>query len=225
MVHIKSWLITIIMIMAFNWLQAEKIHFLNTTTAGSLDTGKVIILKSGFLSKDSTVIEYIKGSNEIIRVYENGKEVPARKYGKYREKIFETLELKKISEFLPDLQELEVFLESGKLSLDEKLIEMEAILEEMAEMESEMAEVNREILGIRHESLSFKVLRKKLQETLWSNDVFPPDEVNIIEVDADKFIVDGIELDSTMTKLCREVYEDVRGDKVGENESVKIQFD
>jgi len=225
MVPINRWLIIVVAIIAFNWSQAEKIHYVNVSVADSLDTGKVIILKSGFLSKDSTVIEYIKGSKKIIRVYDNGGEVPARKYGKYHKQILEMLEMERMSELLPELRELEVLIESEKLSSIEKLFEMEIMLKEMAVMKSELAEVNREIIGIRHETLSFKVLRKKLQETLWSNDVYPPDEVNIIEVDAEKFIVDGIELDSTMTKLCRDVYEDVRGNKVGKNESVKIQFD
>ncbi len=222
MVSKNRWLMMVVAIITINWLPAERLHI---TVSDSLDTGKVIILKSGFLSKDSTVIEYIKGSNEIIRVFDNGKEIPTRKYGKYREKILETLELEKMSELLPELQELEVLMESEKLSALEKLDEMEVMIKEMAVMKSELAEVNREIIEIRHETLSFKVLRKKLQETLWSKDIFPPDEVNLIEVDADKFIVDGIELDSAMTKLCREIFEEVQGNKIGKNESVKIQFD
>ena len=225
MVPINRWLMIVIAIMTFNWSQAEKIHFVNVTAGDSLDTGKVIILKSGFLSKDSTVIEYIKGSKEIIRVFENGKEVPTRKYGKYQKKILETLELEKISKLLPEFKELQILMESEKVSFEKKLAETKAMLKELEMMKSELADVNREILEMHRDKLSFKVLRKILQETLWSKDIFPPDEVNLIEVDADKFIVDGIVLDSVMTKLCREVYEDVRGSRVGKNESVKIQFD
>ncbi len=200
--------------------QKINIH-LNPDSTG---IGEITILKSGFLSRDSTVINYRKKDKTIIRVIENGKEVPAKRHHKYEKHVREVDEFEKMSELLPEIKELEVMLESEELTMQEKLMELKEIQLELSDMESELAEQQHLIVEVHRRSIMFDVMRSDLLNYLHGQGFNPPEDVSIIEVTRDSFTVDGVILADSLADNCYDIFDSHRGQKLGKGESVKIEF-
>ncbi len=206
------------------------ILFLNSAIAQSAEAdsteiGKVTINRSGFLSKDTTIILYRKYDHKILQVVENGKEVAEDKLYKYENELENALDNDVLVQKLPEIDELEKRLDSPDFPDSAKLAEIKRILENMDDMKSEIGSIKVNMLKIRREILIARVLRNEIRNLLESNNFNPGDNVKTLELSRGKCKIDGVELGYDLAWEVRKIVNKYRFKKLGEDESIQYEFD
>ena len=130
----NKFFVLVLILLNTNFFFAYPTHFMLQQNQDKSEIKEIKILHSGFLSKDTLIIRYRASDNEIVEVIDEGKKVPSSRFSKYEPMIRDVLELRKMRELLPEIDEISKELDSplrpAKLQFSE-LVEIFGLLDEL----------------------------------------------------------------------------------------------
>ena len=109
------------------------------------DIKELTIRNSGFRSRSTVVIRYQDKDKKIVEVIENGKSLPPSEFPRYESVMRKVLELPKINQLIPEIDEVYRRAESLEISEEAKLDQLQDLRRELESMDSDVARRYREL--------------------------------------------------------------------------------
>jgi len=109
------------------------------------DIKELTIRNSGFRSRSTVVIRYQDKDKKIVEVIENGKSLPPSEFPRYESVMRKVLELPKINQLLPEIDEAYRRAESLEISEEAKLDQLQDLRRELESMDSDVARRYRDL--------------------------------------------------------------------------------
>ena len=106
---------------------------------------ELTIKNSGFRSRSTVVIRYQDKDKKIVEVIENGRSLPPSDFPRYESVMRKVLELPKINQLLPEIDEAYRRAESLVISEEAKLDQLRDLMSELETMDSDVARRYRQL--------------------------------------------------------------------------------
>lgn len=192
---------------------------------------RIIIKKSGLFKKSKIIIDFDPMNKKIMKVMDNGKEMPENKFHKYQEYLEDATERASLEALHPVMEEMDLRLELGELPSLEGLEGLDSLIIHLEALESAHAVIKKEhYKSIKH-VIKLDNLAETIQNILAENGATPPQKIETITIKKGKFFVNGDEIKGAAGEKCIQAYmanSDLTPDdmeKKGEEISIKIVFD
>ena len=191
--------------------------------SGSGEVKEIVILESGFFSKDTIKIRYDSESYKILEVLENGVKVDPEEYYRYQDLVNEAQEFKTLENLKPKLDSIEAILNRPDFPEEVKLLTLQEAQEALKKLKSKMARTQFEMMNARRGILGIEMFIKKvtLDARLAKMDLGGP--VTRIMFEEDKFIVNDVTYPDSLNRKYRKLYKLFTGQEIEEGTNVYIE--
>lgn len=217
--------IGISILLLFGAMSQEMLAQIDSPHQATTIIGKITIVRTGFLSKDTTIIRYHRVSLNIVEVINNGDTVPESSFYRYEDNVRNALESNRVREMMPGLDELEKHLDSPEFSDSAKLVELERVLNTMDLMKSNYASIRVSILRMRLNILRDRNMRDEIRKELEKHGYAPANGVKTLKISQDMCEIDGATLQDDLAMKVKKIFEKYRERMIPENEETEIIFD
>ncbi len=205
--------------------------FIHKTPSHAKKVARIIIKKSGFFRKSKIIIDFDPRNQNILKVVDNDKEVPANKFHKYQEYLEDAADLSELEALHPTMQDFELQVELGKLPNIEVLEGLDSLIVILDGLESKHAIIKKERYKSLKHIVELETLAEELQGILTGAGITPPQKIREMSIKERKFYINGKEITGDVGGKCIQAYmehsdltpEDL--DKKGEEISIHITFD
>ena len=209
---------------SFNQILVHKLPFRETRVA------RIVIKKSGFFRKSKIVIDFDPFSKEIVKVVDNGEEIPEKKLYKYQEYLEDATEYSELEALHPRMEEIELEIDMLRLPDSEKLADLEALIIDLEGLKSDRAYLKKEHYTSIKRVIELESLEEDIQNALEEAGMDVPKKIETIEIKKGKFFLNDKEITGTAGEKCVQAYinnsdlehEDL--EKKGEEISIQIRF-
>lgn len=168
--------------------------------------GRVVIKKSGLFKKNKIVIDFDPDSEKILKVVDNGEEVPESKFHKYQDELEGATEYADLESLHPKMEEVEVNIELGAIADSEKFADLEELILELEHMDSEHAKMKQEHYLSVKKVVELDKLQETIQKILENAGETPPQKIKEIEIRKGKFYLNGEEIEGELGQKCIQAY-------------------
>ena len=134
---------------------------------------ELTIRNSGFRSRSTVVIRYQDKDKKIVEVIENGKSLPPSKFPRYESVMRKVLELPKINQLIPEIDEAYRRAESLEISEEAKLDQLKDLRRELETMDSDVARRYRELTEFK----LMESLHRRSEEISESNELSQEEKI------------------------------------------------
>jgi len=186
---------------------------------------RVVILKSGLFRRDTTVILHVPGTRKIVKVIDDGKEVPAAKFHKYRKHLDGALDMAELEELAPRIEEMEIRLALPEISDSLKLESLDSLLVELKVLQSDLATLQHEKLITARRVISMDAMANEMLVALEKAGLNPPEKIKSLRIEDDRIWINGEELTGKAADVCLKVFQNSSGDRLGKGLIFDIEFD
>ncbi|MBC8192431.1 MAG: hypothetical protein ISR87_00050 [Candidatus Marinimicrobia bacterium] len=192
---------------------------------------RIVIKKSGFFKKNKIIIDFNPMTKKIIKVLDNEKEMPEKKFHKYQEYLEDATELASLEALHPVMEEMDLKIELGELPSLEGLEGLDSLIVHLEALESAHAIIKKKHYKSIKQVIRLDNLAETIQNILAESGATPPQKIETISIEKGKFFVNGDEIIGDTGQKCLQAYmansdltpEDMQ--KKGEEISIKILFD
>ena len=134
---------------------------------------ELTIRNSGFRSRSTVVIRYQDKDKKIVEVIENGKSLPPSDFPRYESVMRKVLELPKINQLIPEIDEAYRRAESLGISEEAKLDQLKDLRRELETMDSDVARRYRELTEFK----LMESLHRRSEEISESNELSQEEKI------------------------------------------------
>jgi len=192
---------------------------------------RIIIKKSGFFKKSKIVIDFDPITKKIMKVLENGKEMPEKKFHKYQEYLEDATELAPLEALYPAMEEIDLKIELGELPSLEGLEDLDSLIIHLEALESAHAVIKKKHYKSIKRIIELDNLAETIQNILAESGTTPPQKIEMISIEKGVFYANGEKVKGEAGQKCLQAYlsqsdlsqEDL--DRKKEEISIKIIFD
>ncbi len=225
----------------FNWSQSGDIEIFSDSTYKNVfvhklpmhaqKAARIVIKKSGFFRKSKIIIDFDPMTKAIIKIIDDGEEVPAKKFHKYQDYLEDASDFAELEALHPRIEELELKLEGLELPNPEMLADLESLIVNLEGLESKKAHLERQKFTLMKHVFELENLEGVFQEILEDSGITPPQKIETISIQKGKFFINDEEIKGEVGEKCLQAYmehsdlspEDM--EKKGEEISIDIRFD
>ena len=205
--------------------------FIHRAPAFGRKAARIVIKESGFFKKNKIIIDFDPLTRSIIKIVENDKDVPPKKFHKYQDYLEDATEFAELEALHPRMEELELKLEALEFPDPEMLANLETLIVNLEGLESKRAHLERKKFTIMKHVFELENLEGVFQGILEDAGITPPQKIETISIQKGKFFVNGDEVKGEAGEKCIQAYmnhsdltpEDMQ--KKGEEISIDIRFD
>lgn len=134
---------------------------------------ELTIRNSGFRSRSTVIIRYQDKDKKIVEVIENGRSLPPSEFPRYESVMHKVLELPKINQLLPEIDEAYRRAESLGISEEAKLDQLKDLRRELETMDSDVARRYRELTEFK----LMESLHRRSEEISESNELSQEEKI------------------------------------------------
>lgn len=225
----------------FKWSHSEGVEIFNDSAFKNIfvhkmpmhtrNAARIVIKKSGFFRKSKIVIDFDPMTKGIIKIVDDGEEVPAKKFHKYQDYLEDASDFAELEALHPRIEELELKLEGLELPNPEMLADLESLIVNLEGLESKKAHLERQKFTLMKHVFELEKLEGVVQGILEEAGVTPPQKIETISIKNGKFFINDEEIKGEVGEKCLQAYlehsdlsqEDL--DKKREEISIDIRFD
>lgn len=169
-------------------------------------SARIIIKKSGLFRKNKIIIDFNPMTRNILKVTDNGKEVPEKKFHKYQEYLEDATDYAELEALHPRMEELTVTMELPDLPDSQKLADLEAIIIDLESLESDRAALKKEHFISLKRVIELEGLTETILGIMEKAGETPPQKIKEIEVRDGLFFLNGTEVKGELGQKCIEAY-------------------
>ncbi|MCF7822985.1 MAG: hypothetical protein K9N35_02340 [Candidatus Marinimicrobia bacterium] len=194
---------------------------------------RVVIKKSGLFRKNKIVIDFDPATHHIVKVTDNGNDVPISKFHKYQDYLEEANDFTELEALHPRMEELEWNMVVDDLSDSVKIAKIEYVLQDLENLKSDRAKFKKEHFVSIKKILELDELAETIQKVLEESGMTPPQKIKEIKIKDEIFFLNGEEITGELGKKCIAVCQNhvnsddrkIKGWKQESSSDIHIIFD
>lgn len=167
---------------------------------------RIVIKKTGLFRKNKIVIDFDPTTQRIVKVMDDDKEVPEKKFHKYQEYLEDATEFSELEDLHPKMEELEYKIQMMELPNSQKLADLNELIIDLEGLKSEHAILKKQQFNSIIQVIKLDHLEEKIQEALEAGGMSPPQKIEKISIEDGKFFVNGQEIEGDLGKKCIQIY-------------------
>ncbi len=203
----------------------DKVVMIQKKHRGHQPPAKVIILKSGFFRRDTTIVYYDPLDRTILKVIDDGQEMDAGEFHKYRDQLDGAMEMAELEDLEPRIEDLEIKLSLPDFPDSLKLKELDSLLVELKELDSKQAKLNLEKLISTRTILFGDVQQPDFPALLEKAGINISQGVTTLRIEKGKISINGEPISPEQQAAFDTVYEEAMGEPLSGDDVLELQFD
>ena len=194
--------------------------------AQASEIGTVTITQSGVgRHNKTTVIRYRRSDFSIVAVTENGKEIPADRFGRYQDELMKALEYPRMRDLLDRIKAVKKALESKPPMSREQHLQLDELLRDLDSFLSQVSRANKTNLGRGFEELARVAFQRLARALLVEGEFLSPGEDVRLVLRKSGCALNGRDLPRATSDEILDLWEKCFGTPLQAGEKITYIFD